>query len=260
MWQGGVLSPLLFNLLITSAAAAVRRECRGVPLGPGGDSPRVAVHLYADDLAIFAEPRQSALTALGRWADLWRFSFGVGPSKSAAMRVPPAHARARPVRLGTQDLPWVTQYPYLGFVVSARPSWGPHHVKAAMRGGLKSRQACAWADQERLHVGWCAQIFAAYVPPAYVLPAFLSGTGFVPPGHLRPWVLTHIRWGRAGGAPPLLASGCPVGRCFGRPWLAGLPSLPCKPENGHQGWKLESCLARNLSLAATSGQRESCSS
>ena len=41
--QGHVLSPLYFNLLINGAAAAIKRACHGVALGPGAEAPRVTV-------------------------------------------------------------------------------------------------------------------------------------------------------------------------------------------------------------------------
>ena len=63
--QGRVLSPLLFNLLVNSLAAAIRRASPGVRLLPLSDF-RFRCQLYADDLVILAESEydlQVALTA-----------------------------------------------------------------------------------------------------------------------------------------------------------------------------------------------------
>ena len=73
--QGRVLSPLLFNIIINGAAAAVKRACRGVSLGPDHDAPRVTVLIYADDIVILAESAdqlQCGLDALSDWARRWR--------------------------------------------------------------------------------------------------------------------------------------------------------------------------------------------
>ena len=85
--QGRVLSPLLFNLLVNSLAADIRRCCPGVRLVPASDV-RFVCHLYADDVAILteaAEELQRGLDAVTSWGRKWRFTFGVSPEKSAVM-------------------------------------------------------------------------------------------------------------------------------------------------------------------------------
>ena len=81
------LSPLLFNLLVNSLAAAIRRASPGVRLVPSSDF-QLTDQLYADDLVVLGESEadlQLALDAVTRWGRQWRFSFGVGPEKSAVM-------------------------------------------------------------------------------------------------------------------------------------------------------------------------------
>ena len=61
---------------------------RCVGLGPS--APRVTLLLYADDLVILADDAatlQRALDAIGNWGARWRFSFGIGPEKTAVMVV-----------------------------------------------------------------------------------------------------------------------------------------------------------------------------
>ena len=75
--QGGVFSPLLFNLLINGLIAAVRQVAPGVQLfSSSADSPG---QLCADDLELMAESQhdqQVALDAVASWAQT---------TKSAAM-------------------------------------------------------------------------------------------------------------------------------------------------------------------------------
>ena len=79
--QGRVLSPLLFNLLVNSLAAAIRRASPGVRLLPLSIF-RFTCQLYADDLVILAESvcgLRLALTAATLWGQQWRFFFWDGP-------------------------------------------------------------------------------------------------------------------------------------------------------------------------------------
>ena len=57
--QGRVLSPILFNLVMNGAAAAVQRVCPGVRLGLDPRVPWASTLLYADDLVILAESHSS---------------------------------------------------------------------------------------------------------------------------------------------------------------------------------------------------------
>ena len=108
------LSPLLFNLLVKGLAASVRQAAPGVQFGV----PSFTNQLYADDLVVTAECQhdlQVALDAVSAWGHSWRFSFGIGPTKSAVMvfgprrGVPPCS-----IFLSGQELPLVSEYPYLG--------------------------------------------------------------------------------------------------------------------------------------------------
>ena len=93
--QGRVLSPLLFNLLMNTLPAAIRRGSLGVRLFPSSDF-RVTDELHADDLVVSAESEvdlQLALDAATRCGRQWRFSFGVFPEKLAVMIFGPARSR-----------------------------------------------------------------------------------------------------------------------------------------------------------------------
>ena len=85
--QGRVLSPLLFNLLVDSLAAAIRSAVLGVRLMVS-DLFRLVCQFYADDLVILADSPadlQAAVSAVYAWGTCWRFTFGIGPNKSAVM-------------------------------------------------------------------------------------------------------------------------------------------------------------------------------
>ena len=91
---------------------------------------RFTDQLYADDLVVTAECQhdlQVALDAVSAWRHQWRFSFWIGPTKSAIMvfgirrGVPPYSAF-----LSGQELPLVSEYPYLGVILTPSLSWTAH--------------------------------------------------------------------------------------------------------------------------------------
>ena len=126
--QGRVIHPLLFNLLFDSFAATLRAAVPGVRL-VDSDPCRHVCQLHADGLVILAESQAGlrvALDAVHAWSVRWRFSFGVGPTKSATMVF--CSLRDRPyccVHLGGVPLPLVPQHRYLGVVLSPTLSWRP---------------------------------------------------------------------------------------------------------------------------------------
>ena len=84
--------PPLVPLCSTSSTdiAAVRRVAPGVQLF--SSSARCPGQLCAGDLELMAESQhdlQVALDAAASWARKWRFTFGIGPTKSAATVWPP---------------------------------------------------------------------------------------------------------------------------------------------------------------------------
>ena len=97
--------------LINSLIASVRQVAPGVQFC--SSSLRVPGQLYADDLELSAECEfalQVALDAVARWGRQWRFSFGIGPTKSSVMvfgprrSIPPCS-----VHLGGDLLPIVME-------------------------------------------------------------------------------------------------------------------------------------------------------
>ena len=163
--QGRVLSPLLFNILVDGLARAVHDACPGVSLMASWDS-----RLCADDLVVVADSAahlQTGLDAVSAWGFRYRFTFGVGPSKSAAMIFGP---RRNPpvcnVTLGGVALSVVSKYKYLGVVLSPTLSWAAHVKHVVDRGNRVFAQCVSWCRAERLPLHTASSIFLVYVLPS----------------------------------------------------------------------------------------------
>ena len=147
--QGRVLSHLLFNLFVNSLAATISRASPGVRLSSRSDF-RLSNQLYADDLVILQESAadlQAALDAVSHWGQQWRFSFGIGPEKSAVVIGPLRHALTSEVYLQGDLLPVVSAYRYLGVVLTPKLSWCNHVDHLVDRGADCLRSVCLGFDQ-----------------------------------------------------------------------------------------------------------------
>ena len=105
---------LLFDLLVDSLALC-------------SDACHLVSQLHAGDSVILAESQadlQAALDVVHAWCVRWRFSFGVGPTKSAAMVFGASSLLSSVSRpLGGIPLPVVARYRYLGVVFTPDLSW-----------------------------------------------------------------------------------------------------------------------------------------
>ncbi|XP_050704461.1 uncharacterized protein LOC126989883 [Eriocheir sinensis] len=125
--QGGVLSPVLFNLLVEKLAALpTSRYCK--------------VLCYADDVAMVAtgpHPVASARLLLRRLAEACA-SLGlvVNREKTKAMLFRQRRS-PEPLLLGGEPLPWVSSYKYLGMTIDSRLSFVPYIASLSAR--VKSR-------------------------------------------------------------------------------------------------------------------------
>ena len=110
--QGRVLSPSLSNVLVDTSAASVRSVALVVQLVPS-DAFRHACHLHGDEVVLVSESQvdlQAGLNACHAWCIRSRFTFGIGPTKSAVMIFGPAWSRPDcHVHLGGVPLPVVTE-------------------------------------------------------------------------------------------------------------------------------------------------------
>ena len=198
MAQGRVLSPLLFNLLINSLIASVRQVAPGVQFC--SSSLRVPGQLYADDLELSAECEfdlQVALDAVARWGRQWRFSFGIGPTKSAVMVFGPRRSiQPCSVHLGGDPLKIVMEYPSLGVILSPTLSHGLPTPVTWTLGEIA--QCVAWCKTEGLSLRFASTLFTSYVLPSISWSSefFISS-----PPALRVIDSALRRWGRFLGSP-----------------------------------------------------------
>ena len=151
-----------------SLATNVRQFAPGVRLAA---SPhRFSHQLYADDLVVVADCEhdlQVICDVGAEWARKWRFTFGVGPTKSAVMVFGPGKTTVGcSVTLGGVPLPQVAEYPYLGVTLTTSLSWGPHIRKLISRGHRLFAQCVSWCSSERLPFQFASHLFLTYVLPS----------------------------------------------------------------------------------------------
>ena len=134
------------STFLLTGLGAVHVACPGVSLMGNWDS-RFAGQLYADDLVVVADSAadlQTGLDAVSTWGFRHRFTFGVGPSKSATMIFGPRrNLSACNVTLGGIALP-VSEYKCLGVVLSPTLSWAAHVQHVVNRSNRLFAQCVSW--------------------------------------------------------------------------------------------------------------------
>jgi hypothetical protein len=141
--QGDTMSCILFNLFVNDMVAAYQAACPGVTLpsssaaadtGAASDTPQATLssQLFADDFMGVAASRaelQCGIDAAHAWCCKWRMQANIGPAKTAFIIFAAEHApvsEAGGVLWGGHPLPVVTQYKYLGVMLSSSCSWDAH--------------------------------------------------------------------------------------------------------------------------------------
>ena len=128
--QGGIRSPILFDLFIESLS----RHLKSTAAYTGVDVVGVNVRhlLYADDacaLAVSTEQIQTVAFVAAHWCRMWGMEANIGGGKTELMHFAPpgvtaAHQLRSPPRVwwpwngSYTAIPWTTHYRYLGFPIS----------------------------------------------------------------------------------------------------------------------------------------------
>ena len=174
---------------------------------------RFTQQLLADDLVLVAECESDLQAAVAAWGFKFRFTFGIGPTKSAVMVFRPRrNLPTCSVTLGGVELPVVSMYKCLGVVLTPTLHWTQHAQHLVQRGNRLFAQCVFWCRSERLPLAMASSIFMVYV-----LPSVSWGTEFFShsPPALRQLDHALRQWGR-----------------FLLGWPSGLPSAGMLAELG----------------------------
>ena len=147
--QGGIRSPILFDLFIESLS----RYLKALPTYHGVDIAGINIRhlLYADDalaLAVSVEQAQCVAFAVAHWCRLWGMEANIGGGKTELMHIPrpgalAAHLQAPPPRVwwpwedSLNTIPWTSHYRYLGFPINTDLSKDAKTFTGSQRSQLK---------------------------------------------------------------------------------------------------------------------------
>ena len=147
MKQGGILSPLLFNIYMDDLSLQLHRQSIGCSVGG-----TVVNHmLYADDIVLFAKGLQKLLDISHTYG--CNYDIEYNPAKSSIMYIDSRKAgNARSMTIGGKILIVVTAFSYLGHIICDDLS-DEADLKA------KSRQMYAKSNTLRNTFQCSAQVF-----------------------------------------------------------------------------------------------------
>jgi len=115
--QGCLLSPLMFNLFINDIAMEINNLGVGVKFG----DELLSIMLYADDICLLAESEQDLqrmLDVLSDWCNKWKMSVNISKSQIVHFRNVAKSKTNVIFNIGFNQLDTVTQYKYLGLILS----------------------------------------------------------------------------------------------------------------------------------------------
>ena len=170
MKQGGILSPLLFNIYMDDLSLQLHRQSIGCSVGG-----TVVNHmLYADDIVLFA-PSAKGLQKLLDISHTYGCNYDIeyNPSKSSIMYIDSRKAgNARSMTIGGKILNVVTAFSYLGHIICDDLS-DEADLKA------KSRQMYAKSNTLRNKFHMCStavkvKLFTAYFNNVYMCALWVN--------------------------------------------------------------------------------------
>ena len=168
--QGGLLSPLLFNIYMDDLSLQLHRQSIGCSVGG-----TVVNHmLYADDIVLFA-PSAKGLQKLLDISHTYGYNYDIeyNPSKSSIMYIDSRKAgNARSMTIGGKILNVVTAFSYLGHIICDDLS-DEADLKA------KSRQMYAKSNTLRNKFHMCStavkvKLFTAYFNNVYMCALWVN--------------------------------------------------------------------------------------
>ncbi len=113
--QGDSLSPTMFGIFIND----MFEDVKSVNIGIEIDGHNICILLYADDIVLLIDTEeglQKLLDKVYQWSLKWKIKFNA--KKSNILHVRQSLITRTNFKLGNMVLPIVTQYKYLGIVIT----------------------------------------------------------------------------------------------------------------------------------------------
>ena len=120
--QGSVLSPILFDLFIST----LPKEMKELNLGISIDNCWVGMELFADDIAILAnseEELQQMLKVVENWCNKWKMIININKTKLVYFNHKSCKKNIKEIKIYNQIIELVNSYKYLGIDLESDGKW-----------------------------------------------------------------------------------------------------------------------------------------
>jgi len=134
--QGGVLSPLLWNLTVEEILSEIKMMFP--MLYTQGYADDLAILSYGIDLGVVSERIQAAINRISSWCRRARLS--VNDKLALLLFTRRRRVTTRVINLGGAPLPYVERIKYLGVTIDNKLTWGPHCTARANRATIALAQ------------------------------------------------------------------------------------------------------------------------
>ena len=136
--QGGVLSVVMYALLIDEIGKEIKKEKLGIEVNPG---EKIGCLMWMDDIALIADTAEEMQKMLNITNDIAnRYHIEFGQEKSKTMRIGKKTTRMEQLKLGHKDLEECEKYKYLGKMVNKKNNQEDHieETKKKAEGALQT--------------------------------------------------------------------------------------------------------------------------